>query len=419
MPDSTHLNKSPSQQNRFYALDATRAIALLLGIFYHSIESFVTYTAHDAYATQDIKSSSILDFTFYALHAFRMQAFFLLAGFFAHHLYRRRGILGFLSHRLTRILLPLIVFWPIMYFFIKADWVWGHQRQGYHDLLPTNETTSIWSVVANDLISFRWFSANGLTVPLFHLWFLYYLALFYSCVVLIKPMIDQFVDRSGRLRQRIDHLLRLVMSKWWSGLLLGVLIAIPMCRMQLLFGIDIPNQNLIINTRPFVVYGLFFLVGWFFNRQTDLLQWLSKYRLSNLLISLLLVIGLYNYFISHLSINTFTYSNGLNLDVYLYKALYGIASIVAVFALIGFMIAFFPTHNTRINYIAEASYWMYLVHFPVVVALQILVSSLFWPWMIKVAVIVLSTVCILLVSYHYCVRTTWIGVLLNGRKHRK
>jgi ABC-type multidrug transport system ATPase subunit len=62
---------------------------------------------------------------------------------------------------------------------------------------------------------------------------------------------------------------------------------------------------------------------------------------------------------------------------------------------------------------------MYLAHLPVVFALQLTVLD--WPlhWSIKFPLIVGAAVALLLLSYHYFVRNTYIGEILNGRKYKR
>ncbi|MBC7983191.1 MAG: hypothetical protein H7Y02_04975, partial [Candidatus Obscuribacterales bacterium] len=69
------------------------------------------------------------------------------------------------------------------------------------------------------------------------------------------------------------------------------------------------------------------------------------------------------------------------------------------------------------RYLADASYWMYIMHLPLVVALQALMMQ--WPlhWSIKYALILSITFALLLLSYHYWVRPTYIGEVLNGRRY--
>ena len=69
------------------------------------------------------------------------------------------------------------------------------------------------------------------------------------------------------------------------------------------------------------------------------------------------------------------------------------------------------------RYIADASYWLYLIHMPIVLVLQILVSQLAWPWWIKFPMILAIGFPIMFASYHYLVRSTFIGAVLNGRRY--
>jgi peptidoglycan/LPS O-acetylase OafA/YrhL len=69
------------------------------------------------------------------------------------------------------------------------------------------------------------------------------------------------------------------------------------------------------------------------------------------------------------------------------------------------------------RYLADASYWIYLTHLPLVLALQGVVAPLGWPWFVKFPLIVTATLAVLLLSYHYLVRPTRLGVLLNGRRY--
>ena len=50
-------------------------------------------------------------------------------------------------------------------------------------------------------------------------------------------------------------------------------------------------------------------------------------------------------------------------------------------------------------------------------ALQILVSQLAWPWWIKFPMILAIAFPIMFASYHYLVRGTFIGAVLNGRRY--
>jgi hypothetical protein len=56
---------------------------------------------------------------------------------------------------------------------------------------------------------------------------------------------------------------------------------------------------------------------------------------------------------------------------------------------------------------------------PIVMALQVAVSQLDWPWPAKFATILAVALPLMLASYQLLVRYTFIGALLNGRRLRR
>jgi peptidoglycan/LPS O-acetylase OafA/YrhL len=68
--------------------------------------------------------------------------------------------------------------------------------------------------------------------------------------------------------------------------------------------------------------------------------------------------------------------------------------------------------------VADASYWLYLVHLPIVMALQVAVSQLDWPWPVKFGAIMLVALPVMFASYQYLVRYSFIGAVLNARRIR-
>ena len=86
-------------------------------------------------------------------------------------------------------------------------------------------------------------------------------------------------------------------------------------------------------------------------------------------------------------------------------------------AILGIATRFLSHANAPCGYVADASYWIYLMHLPVVVALQVLVGKLPWHWSIKFPLILVVSLTVLFASYRYLVRSTFIGELLNGRRY--
>jgi peptidoglycan/LPS O-acetylase OafA/YrhL len=82
--------------------------------------------------------------------------------------------------------------------------------------------------------------------------------------------------------------------------------------------------------------------------------------------------------------------------------------------LIGLFHRFFPHPSSRIAWLADATYWMYLAHVPLVLAAQLAVREWPLPGEVKFLLILVAVTAVLLVSYAWCVRPTIIGRILNG-----
>ena len=82
--------------------------------------------------------------------------------------------------------------------------------------------------------------------------------------------------------------------------------------------------------------------------------------------------------------------------------------------LIGLFCRLFPHPSPVVAWLADASYWMYLVHVPLVMVAQLLVRQWPLPAAVKFLLILGLVTPLLLASYRWCVRSTVIGSLLNG-----
>src|ERR1700710_1556255 len=108
------VDHAGAASERLHALDAVRGFALLLGIVLHATMSFLPAPTR-IWIIQDNHPSTTLGVLFFAIHVFRMTTFFLIAGFFAHMSFHRRGGQAFIKDRLQRIAVPLLVGWPILF----------------------------------------------------------------------------------------------------------------------------------------------------------------------------------------------------------------------------------------------------------------------------------------------------------------
>jgi glucan biosynthesis protein C len=100
----------------------------------------------------------------------------------------------------------------------------------------------------------------------------------------------------------------------------------------------------------------------------------------------------------------------------LYVTLKVINAVLFSYALIGLTEAKFGNQNSILRYVSDASYWIYLIHLPLVTLITFSMFQITLFIEIKFMIAILLTSLIGFVTYKYFVRSTVIGILLNGKK---
>ncbi len=107
--------------SRRHDLDALRAFAMLLGIFYHAALSLALGFP---WFIQDSAANRSLYIFQSAVHGFRMPLFFIVSGFFTAMLWNSKGLKALVWHRFRRVLLPCMV--GLMTVVPFSNWVIGY-----------------------------------------------------------------------------------------------------------------------------------------------------------------------------------------------------------------------------------------------------------------------------------------------------
>ena len=97
-------------------------------------------------------------------------------------------------------------------------------------------------------------------------------------------------------------------------------------------------------------------------------------------------------------------------------AVYAFAVFTATFAAISLSLRFMSGYSAVRRYLADASYWIYLIHLPLVMAGQVLMLEVALPWWGKLGAVVGGIMVVSLLSYELLVRHTFVGKALNGRR---
>ena len=73
-------------------------------------------------------------------------------------------------------------------------------------------------------------------------------------------------------------------------------------------------------------------------------------------------------------------------------------------------------HSKTMRYIADASYWIYIIHLPVLFVIQFHLLDVDWGVWPEFLVSSFGTLAIGFITYAALVRWTPIGIMLNGRR---
>jgi len=382
----------PVPPPRLHHLDAVRAGALLLGIVLHSL---LPFEPGGMWLFEDSRQAGWTSEAVFVIHLFRMVLFMTLAGYFARMVLQRRGSRAFLRDRTKRILLPLVVFAPLMMVAIISTVVGGVAL----GLVPQPDAQSAEQSGGN---------APGLLALLnpSHLWFLLVLVEAIVVTVALRAVLLRVLGtpRAAAWSERIGTALASP-----GGLLIA---AVPYALGILVQGVAmygiVQPATILPELAPSLTYFGAFLVGWFLHaraggisRAASRWPWLLPAAVA-------------------LSVAAFlTGWSALEGDagvLVLAATVQGLAAWAWVFALIGLAEKLLSGGSQLVRYLADSSYWVYILHLPLLMAAGIALAPSGLPIAVKLLMTWTVTMAILVASYDLMVRPTWIGAWLNGRR---
>jgi peptidoglycan/LPS O-acetylase OafA/YrhL len=393
---------TPALNSRLDYLDALRAFALLLGIVFHASMSFVPFFI--GWAVMDISTSSIVSSFILVSHSFRMELFFLIAGFFSHMAFHRKGAKTFINSRLIRIAIPFVVGWFILRPLIIASWVMGGQSlQGEIDILNGLKIGfQSLGQLPNDLLTGS------------HLWFLYYILLITAITLAVRAVTKLTPTLHSIATKWTDLIVDWIANSRLSWLLLSLPTGACLWHMSI-WGMDTPDKSLVPHWPVLIVYGGFFTFGWLLHRQEGLIDRFARLTIGRVALCVVIVWGT--------SVLSRYQSNIGHPHFGLIRTGFALSYALMMWSLVSLSIGLFKRLFDKpsqvVRYIADSSYWLYLIHLPIVVWLQIAFAELSFHWSLKLIAISLLTIGISLVLYDLFVRSTLIGKTLNGRKQER
>lgn len=383
---------------RYYGLDALRGGLMMLGIVLHAAMLYLTVPPPTIPLPTDRNNAYVFNLVFEFIHSFRMPAFFVLSGFFTSLLVEKRGLWGTYRNRAGRVLAPLaagaVTILPVTVLFM-LDFMLS-ARFGTHDFIPDRQALRMLG---------RELAATGARVGepgLGHLWFLYYLCYFYLLIPVCRILVRKSLIFEDRIR------------RWLVSPFL--LVAFALCTAATLWpfhGGQVLEGFIELKPHPpsLVYYGSFFVIGYVFHHYRDFLPALARnVPLWSALAVILFPLSMYA---SGLDNDARGADFALHLGAVLAN---GLCTWTLIYLFLGCALRFFDRESPWIQYVSQSSYWVFLVHLP-------LVFLAGW-WMVQFdiyAEIKFLAVCSFtatagLLSFHYWVQKTWLSDFLHGRR---
>lgn len=363
---------------RLHHLDALRALTMLLILPFHAL---VLIGLNGG--TNDLENGVL-----WMIHVFRLPLFFLVAGFFAALLVRGRGAGEFLRNRAVRIGVPLLV--------------------GVIAVVPW----ITWEIQALSERPYRE-DAHGLAAfvdphPSF-LWFLWYLVLLYAAVLLVRRLLVA----APRLKQLLLAGGARLFSGWAAPLLLAVPTALFLYR-QPTWIPEAPPESFSPQLDLLGYYAIFFLAGWLLLVAPGLREGIERRPgryLTLTALSLPPALALY-------LLQSEPAIGGRGAFHALALLLFSVATWSLILGLLGLARRYGSRPNPRLRYWTDASYWIYLSHFPVMAAIALAIAGLAMPESLRAVFLVLATLAVIFPAYGAFVRHTAIGRVLHGPRSR-
>ena len=377
---------------RLHGLDFLRAVMMSLGVVLHTAQLYLTMDIVDYY--RDPMRSITMDLTLIVINTFRMPTFYLLSGFFIALLLAQRGADATFRNRYQRLVLPFVIFLPPLAISmtglrIVAANIMANGQAGF-DISLIDRPRLLWDNTHN-------------------LWFLYYLIMYVLSVWLVL-----------KLRTQLPSTVAAGLGRWitqWPIYSPAVIVTVSL----LLAAIGSMNAagrvtgtlSFVPSISVYLYFGVCFLTGWvLFQRQGDIAVLARRgwvYMLAACFFLLLALVffqqqghaGEPGYVLAH---SVLSLSTGLSICLFM-------------LAFVGLFCRYFHRYNPWIRYFSDSAYWVFIFHSIPMVILALPLHGWVVAAEIKFLLVLSGTTVICLLTYHWGVRNTRIGELLNGRRY--
>ncbi len=361
-------------EERLYYLDGLRGFLIILVVLLHSSR---VYSPSQSWLIYSQNNSVVIDYLMSLLSLLCMPTFFMIAGYFAVISFKHSHSNGFLSKRISRLLIPLVTIaltLNILQAYILVAFGWKDYNIGQY-------------ISNGDWIQHLWFIIN----------------------LIVYTVISYIFIRYCKVQTR--KTLIYVSKKLVATSLYGILFFLPLLSIGLMVIMQIiPSFFLGINISSIILEMPYYLFGILLFSNKNLL---NKFSSISVLVSVIMI-----------ALSLVIVKNIKGIDVIYFKLAYYYFNVLGTWFLASFVFTIFRKHLNRksrlIFNISDASYTIYLLHHVLVIAIGIILIKLNIGTMVGLLILFVSSVLLSYIIHRKVIlRNSLFKLLINGQKSKK